>query len=1127
MKRLMKLLLAGIMVISTISLPTVNAEEKGEYYTEKSQFHVRHLDESYQGELPSAYNASEHNLVTTVKNQGNTTISWAYSVISAAETQLIKKGFQMMEDADLSELQFAYSALNLQGDDLNVMEAQPLSTANPQLSYTDAPFTPLMAISYLQKQSTLIMEEDFLANQLTPKSKPAYVVGDTILLNQKNHTDIKKAIIDYGSVVAAYYQNSDLTKAYLPFEVEQTANHMAVLVGYDDTFSKELFKREDGTMPQYDGAWIIKNSYGTEVGDKGYFYLSYEMPLSDVCAFEIKEKDETLRLYNGDQGNNLYKSANYGWAKEDAKFATTEMSYEIIGESGNYIEYLEAVTVGLADPNVSYEIDVYRTYENYATSKSGTKLNQEPITGEILYPGFYTITLPEAYELHVGDRFVIVVRLQSAYLEGESNQKHAFLGFLASNSNALNGYQQTSLKAPSGREVYGTTHTSNSLLTNNRTYTCIYGYTRMADKNHLYNQIMQLSEEYKVLKQSQYLTYETRANIEQISNFVSWCKLNYGVEDEKYQALIDEITDRLTSAREEEALIKSGKDGLEVVISKCQSILASDEMGYLYAEAKNMIQTACQHAMEVWEQDDLEKEQYIEESLALLEAITETKHAIQNGETYKYGLKSIYNSVYNCITGENKGHYQAETLANAQQLLETAKPYVDGYVTVDIMQAKQNELTQCYDKLYGESTLAKRTILKIQEKVQSLKTIYQNWDVSYLNETQHDAMNQLFTDFESLLEVNSVASYYEEEYMKFEKAFMQFNEIVCQQQEAKDEELSSLRQKMREWITLYDELKEHEEDYEGWFHFESQIEKLQDLLFTTSTDQVTLNRYLNDVESAYGKVKLMIPNNVTRIQAEPYSYKEILLSWNDAYNADEYLVYRKSADSASYVLYATTTDTQMLITVKTGKEYFFKVFGKNHLGVSESAKEVAAMTTLTGSLTLSSEKISNTKFKLSWNKVDGATRYILYRRFNQGSYKKILTLGGDVTSYTTSSLVKGTYDFILKSARYDSKERVFGPASKAVTLTSVFAKPTVTLKALSKSAKVSWDKVEGVKYYQVYQASSKSGTYKKVKTTTNTSATIKSLKTAKTYYFKVRGYSELDGTKVYTSFSSIKSVKIK
>lgn len=150
-------------------------------------------------------------------------------------------------------------------------------------------------------------------------------------------------------------------------------------------FLKNYLNEKTGQCHNMMGAWSLKNSYGTEVGDKGYFYLSYEMPLSDVCAFEIKEKDETLRLYNGDQGNHLYKRANYGWAKEDAKFATTEMSYEIIGESRYYIEYLEAVTVGLADPNVSYEIDVYRTYENYATSKSGTKLNQEPITGEMIY----------------------------------------------------------------------------------------------------------------------------------------------------------------------------------------------------------------------------------------------------------------------------------------------------------------------------------------------------------------------------------------------------------------------------------------------------------------------------------------------------------------------------------------------------------------------------------------------------------------------------------------------------------------------------------------------------------------------------------------------------------------------
>lgn len=69
--------------------------------------------------------------------------------------------------------------------------------------------------------------------------------------------------------------------------------------------------------------------------------------------------------------------------------------------------------------------------------------------------------------------------------------------------------------------------------------------------------------------------------------------------------------------------------------------------------------------------------------------------------------------------------------------------------------------------------------------------------------------------------------------------------------------------------------------------------------------------------------------------------------------------------------------------------------------------------------------------------------------------------------------------------------------------------------------------MEGVNYYQVFQSSSEKGTYKKIKTTTKASYTVKSLKSATKYYFKVRGYSELDGKKVYTSYSTIKSIQTK
>ncbi len=74
--------------------------------------------------------------------------------------------------------------------------------------------------------------------------------------------------------------------------------------------------------------------------------------------------------------------------------------------------------------------------------------------------------------------------------------------------------------------------------------------------------------------------------------------------------------------------------------------------------------------------------------------------------------------------------------------------------------------------------------------------------------------------------------------------------------------------------------------------------------------------------------------------------------------------------------------------------------------------------------------------------------------------------------------------------------------------------------------KVSWDKMNGVDGYQVYRSTSKNGTYKRAYSTAdsdknwyiNTNRT-----TGKTYYYKVRGYKEINGKKVYTKFSAVKN----
>lgn len=77
------------------------------------------------------------------------------------------------------------------------------------------------------------------------------------------------------------------------------------------------------------------------------------------------------------------------------------------------------------------------------------------------------------------------------------------------------------------------------------------------------------------------------------------------------------------------------------------------------------------------------------------------------------------------------------------------------------------------------------------------------------------------------------------------------------------------------------------------------------------------------------------------------------------------------------------------------------------------------------------------------------------------------------------------------------------------------------------SIDLDWYGDYNIEYYEVYRATSKSGTYSKVKTTKQTEFLHKSVSTGKTYYYKVRGYRKVNGIKVYTKFSEVKSVKTK
>ena len=280
--------------------------------------------------------------------------------------------------------------------------------------------------------------------------------------------------------------------------------------------------------------------------------------------------------------------------------------------------------------------------------------------------------------------------------------------------------------------------------------------------------------------------------------------------------------------------------------------------------------------------------------------------------------------------------------------------------------------------------------------------------------------------------------------------------------------------------------------------------------------------------------KSIVPAKVENLVAEDTNYKTVTLTWDAAEGATAYDVYRKSYKEGATFEYEATVEvtTYESVGVMTGKEYAFYVVAKNEVGEAEASDVVAMATTLKGTVKLEMEQVSTSKFHLSWNKVDGATRYIVYRKRNDDKMKKVLTLGTNVLEYTTAEMPNGEYEFQVKAGRYDSVDRVMTDASNKVSGTVEAIKPTVTATAGTKSAKISWKKMEGVTHYQVYRATSSTGKYTKLVTTKELSYTAKSLTAGKKYYFKVRGYKTYkSGTdiqySVYTPYSSVKSVTAK
>lgn len=346
------------------------------YHYDEETYQAKIPGEIERGELPRSYDLRGNGRSATIKDQGNDATCWAQASLTALESSL------------LPEEKKRYSVEHMVSENAFLVE-----------SSLGGEYT--MAVAYLLSWMGPV------ENKTVDKH-----VQEVHFFDQDDMDDIKWAIYQNGGVSTSIYANistSNLTKssyynrkknAYC-YQGEEEPNHDVVIIGWNDNYSKENFV---GDVPG-DGAFICQNSWGATFGEQGVFYVSYydtNVGNQAVSYVKIEDTDNYDVIYQSDLcgwvgqvgfGKEKIHGANVFTAKEEAE----------ISGAGFYA----------LDENTQYQLYFVPEYKN----ESSLANRIEVASGTLEAAGYYTVSFDKPYRIKEGQRFAVVLALQTPGLE--------------------------------------------------------------------------------------------------------------------------------------------------------------------------------------------------------------------------------------------------------------------------------------------------------------------------------------------------------------------------------------------------------------------------------------------------------------------------------------------------------------------------------------------------------------------------------------------------------------------------------------------------------------------------------------------------------------------------------------
>ncbi len=349
---------------------------------------AKFVSEDPDVELISYYNSmADSNKLESVRSQGDLEACWAFAALAALEGTLYPE-----EIWDFSEDHMLY----------NNSSGRSISDGGDYL----------MAVAYLVSWQGPVKEEDDPYNDGETDGTLSAVkhVQEVIFLEDKDIETIKQMVFKYGAVETSVYiateNDSYVSPDYYDYETysycydgSEGANHEIVIIGWDDDYPKENF----GGRAESDGAFICKNSWGSDFGDEGLFYVSYEDAVIGTTA-EVYTSIEPADNYD-----NIYQYDIAGIAGTVGYGRNTVYMANVFTAEGD--ETLEAVGFYAMGAETGYKVYIC---ENY----TGTE--DLDVTGEVLAEGtfdeagYYTVDLKEKINLSESQKFAVIVEIDTA-----------------------------------------------------------------------------------------------------------------------------------------------------------------------------------------------------------------------------------------------------------------------------------------------------------------------------------------------------------------------------------------------------------------------------------------------------------------------------------------------------------------------------------------------------------------------------------------------------------------------------------------------------------------------------------------------------------------------------------------